>query len=405
MDYTPLLLHIPKIDNINKSIEPLSVLPSVYIHNPSFNYLKEKKIELDIVTMNRNETTINEIVCDYDLYEQRNNLIDYKNKKLTPEIIEKVIPFTILTSNFKYKDAVKLANIDAILNVLPQKINNGSIPFYKTDGVYMFCDIGGGKGGFYEYMTFRFPDNSSFGTTSRDNEYDTKWLMRTRRNKLITFYGSNGSGNLLTIWDEFYRKMIAQFQEGCDFVSGNIEIDETLGIVDPLENEIMTSEFILIECMLGIRLTNRGRNFVCRMVDTNTLFSRDLLYLLSLAFEEVYLFKPITSNHVTEEKYVICKNATIYKNDIAEMLEKVVLSYNDDVRVVRIINDNIIPDEFNKTLYEMNNLFLQHQTEILNKINMLYNGDTISWDRYDTLKSLVLWNLPSNYKPSKEITK
>ena len=48
-----------------------------------------------------------------------------------------------------------------------------------------------------------------------------------------------------------------------------------------------------------------GGHFVCKVFDLFTPFSIGLVYLMYRAFDEVYIFKPVTSRPANSERYLL----------------------------------------------------------------------------------------------------
>lgn len=65
---------------------------------------------------------------------------------------------------------------------------------------------------------------------------------------------------------------------------------------------------ILSEIYTALKLQKPGGHFALKVFDVFTETSIHLLYLLHIAYKEVYVYKPKTSRPTNSEKYVICKN-------------------------------------------------------------------------------------------------
>ena len=57
----------------------------------------------------------------------------------------------------------------------------------------------------------------------------------------------------------------------------------------------------------------RGGFFLIKLFDKFTRVSIDMMFLLSLLYEEVYIVKPKSSRYANSEKYVVCKNFRLDK--------------------------------------------------------------------------------------------
>lgn len=115
----------------------------------------------------------------------------------------------------------------------------------------------------------------------------------------------------------------------------------------------------------------------------------DLLYILSNSYNNIYIMKPITSNLISSEKYIICKgyNHTLNDNTI-ELYSQYLLEFikNDSILLNDIINKTI-----NSSDYYLHNLI---KNEIpyyfLNKIeelNIIFGNNQL--DAYNSVLNLM----------------
>ena len=138
-------------------------------------------------------------------------------------------------------------------------------------------------------------------------------------NKYVNLlYGSDSSGDInnsdnidyidsLTHSKKFYLITgDGGFDEGCDFNN----------------KEQLHYQLILNEIYTAIKLQQNTGNFVLKMFDIFTDTSLHLLYLLNLCYEDVYIYKPVTSRPTNSEKYIICKNFCLSEETRELFLEK-----------------------------------------------------------------------------------
>jgi len=115
----------------------------------------------------------------------------------------------------------------------------------------------------------------------------------------------------------------------------------------------------------------------------------DLLYILSNSYNSIYIIKPITSNVISNEKYIVCKgyNHNINDNTI-ELYSQYLLEFikNDNILLNDIINNTI-----NSTEYYLHNII---KNEIpyyfLNKIeelNIILGNNQL--DAYNSILNLM----------------
>ena len=81
------------------------------------------------------------------------------------------------------------------------------------------------------------------------------------------------------------------------------------------------SRIIYSEIVFSMSLLRKNGTMVCKMFDIFTLFSVQLLYIVSLFFKRVYLVKPYTSRPANSEKYLVCCEFKGCPDDILQTLK------------------------------------------------------------------------------------
>lgn len=181
------------------------------------------------------------------------------------------------------------------------------------------------------------------------------------KNLLIT-YGKDNTGDITNIDNVLYLKNIISknslenylitadggFDEGNDFNN----------------KEILHYNLILFEIISCIILSNENTNFVLKMYDIFTSTSINYVKLLSILFNEVYIYKPKTSRPTNSEKYLICKNMHKMSDNFKETLINSLLEIqqNNYNFQIKINNEN--------KLNEKINIFINDNLQIIN--NQIY---------------------------------
>jgi len=96
---------------------------------------------------------------------------------------------------------------------------------------------------------------------------------------------------------------------------------------------------------------NENGNIVLKIFDTFTSVTLKIIYILSLLFDETYIYKPLLSRLSDSEKYIICKkynydssNKNIKK--IINMIETIITNINSNTFINDIFVDIELPTEF-----------------------------------------------------------
>lgn len=152
---------------------------------------------------------------------------------------------------------------------------------------------------------------------------------------------------------------------------------------------------ILSEIYGAIRLQQQGGHFILKVFDVFTETSVHLLYLLSLCYNEVYIYKPRTSRPTNSEKYIICKNyklteqwrEQVMKNLVS--LSKALERTNSKYISFKLFSS--IPETFSTKIYNMNKSLLTKQCDFLELAVKLCNDESFV-EKYDTILSESIEN-------------
>ena len=149
---------------------------------------------------------------------------------------------------------------------------------------------------------------------------------------------------------------------------------------------------ILNEIYSCIKLQKQNGHFILKMFDIFTDTSIHLLYLLSLCFKEVYIYKPLTSRPTNSEKYIICKyfnkdNRNCFLNVIKNVSLKL-QEMKEDNKYVSFTLFEHISDDFINNINIINTHLLNRQIFYLkNAIELCNKNEFIKKynDEYDDL--------------------
>lgn len=83
-------------------------------------------------------------------------------------------------------------------------------------------------------------------------------------------------------------------------------------------NEILAAFYIL----------KKGGNFICKFYEMVTLPTMQLIQLLIIFYENVYITKPVTSRLTNSEKYIVCLKFRGIKDDTIEQLSSISKQWN-----------------------------------------------------------------------------
>lgn len=144
---------------------------------------------------------------------------------------------------------------------------------------------------------------------------------------------------------------------------------------------------ILNEIYAAIAVQKEYGHFILKVFDIFTNTSIHLLYMLSLLYEDVFIYKPKTSRPTNSEKYVICKNFKCDDNTldkicgvIFELSKKLKPMKKNKYNSFELFEE--IPLEFINKIKLMNNHYVDRQCKFLEKAIILCD-DTVFLEDYD----------------------
>ncbi len=307
----------------------------------------------------------------------------------------KTNPFEYLgNSIFMNRASVKLANIDAVINPLQRQ---GGYINPQEDTQIFYLDLAGGPGGFSQYLQYRYPNSIGFGmtlTTESNLNWNSTKLDMTR---FYPYTGEDGSGNLYTQWNYLVTKIKQENVLGLQLVvaDGGFEIDQS---TQANLQEFLSSRLILIEFLVALSTLTIGGSFICKVFDTISPFSADLLFLASLCFDRLFLFKPISSRPANDERYFVGQglkpNIQAYINILIDASKL----YTDKLYISRLFSSPL-PPSFITWLTTINNQTFTSQInagiDILDFLNIT-KSENIDKPSYDLRVPFILWNIPNN---------
>jgi 23S rRNA U2552 (ribose-2'-O)-methylase RlmE/FtsJ len=196
---------------------------------------------------------------------------------------------------------------------------------------------------------------------------------RVINKNICVTYGKDNTGDINNL-DNLHHIRNLVGQTGSYLVTADGGFDEG---TDFNNKEQLHYYLILNEIYSALCLQKSGGHFILKVFDIFTTTSVHVLYLLSLVYEEVYIYKPKTSRPTNSEKYIICKNMESYdKNKVLLVLrqlsEKFKLQKN---KYTSFTLFDYIPQEFLDNIQQMNTTLLNKQCDSLNKAIELCEND------------------------------
>lgn len=349
------------------------------------------------------------IYCDVKAYQSLQRLKDQIGdaKGNYTDARNRANPFEFLGNSIFFNRAgLKLANVDGVYNVTGHV---GAFLKLRSPGPFTFCSIADGPGAFTQYVQWRRPESFSYGMTLRNGrshgsslDWDKTKIDMTR---FKAIYGEDGTGDLYKNWDGFVNEVKTIELSGVDLVIGDGGFDVEEG-GDYDRQEFLSSRLLLAQILTAVSVLRTGGTFVCKLFDTVTEFSAQLLYFCGIIFEEISILKPVSSRPANAERYIICQRlrGTDFAAAYAGVLAEVNNRYTSTLNVTSFLEGSL-PKDFTDWLTEQNTISINLQTETINNILAIMKGQSVDIPKYDLHKCLIVWNLPDNPITKRSILK
>ena len=366
-----LLPKLSYIDNLEKylSVSYCKYSTSVPVINKTlYTYLNSIKGEID------------KCPSEWDKYKKYTNPYEYIH---TPVSGSKHSICKIKPLSRSYYKMIEICNMLNILKDMPEKMSS----FHLAEG----------PGGFIEAiadMRSVVPneynkEDKYFGMTlenTSDNSIPgwkkTESFMEKCKNFIVE-RGISETGDLSIVENLSY--CFNMYHNSMDLVTGDGGFDFS---IDFNQQEVVSSKLIFYQITFAIAMQKKGGHFIIKFFDTFTDISIDLIYLLGILYEKVYVVKPNTSRYANSEKYIVCKQYRL--GDSTRILQKLFqlhLDISGNKNIMRIFTLPV-PYLLTNRIEEYNAIFGQQQIEcISNTLNLIDNS------KYDKLENQKKMNI------------
>ena len=236
--------------------------------------------------------------------------------------------------------------------------------FHGTITTFHFAE---GPGGFMEAI-LQLRNNKKdmyYGMTLIDGKNSPGWRQHnilSRNTNIVLDNGSDHTGNILHPCN--YEHCYKNYKGKIDLVTADGGFDFSK---DYNAQEQNSGKLIFAEVMHAITVQKEGGVFILKLFDCFLQVTNELLYILSMLYDEVHITKPSTSRCANSERYVVCLNFKnmdnySYYSDIYNMLVEI----KNKPFIHSIINIPV-PLLFYNTFEDINSMLAQTQIEYINK--------------------------------------
>lgn len=266
-----------------------------------------------------------------------------------------------------------------------------------------------GPGGFIEGLidirknninsqSFQYKDKYYGMTLAPINNKIPGWTRTSNflnNNKNVNIIkGYDNTGDLYNIKN--HKFLISRVGKGTiDLVSGDGGFDFS---IDYNHQEVLAHKLIFSQIILALSIQKKGGSFICKLFDTNTKLSKEMIYLLNYYYEDINYYKPFTSRPANSEKYIIClKFKGITDQKIFE-LQNILNIWNNlpkSKSIISIIEDYNLNDDIiniiEKSNKQLNDIQIKYINETINLIKKPMNRNDLLDNNNNQLKNSNIW--------------
>jgi len=171
------------------------------------------------------------------------------------------------------------------------------------------------------------------------------------------------------------------------------------------------------EILAALKIQAKNGNFVLKIFETFTVVTIKMIYLLTLYYEEVIIYKPYFSRNTNSEKYIICKKFKYdwvkdkdFLNKKINMLDKTLDLMDTKQFVVDIFPKFNIPNNNLDVFKYINTMIANTQQIMINKLVQYiksnnYFGDDYHMYRENQILATKWWISTYFVEPKVDFTK
>lgn len=253
--------------------------------------------------------------------------------------------------------------------------------------------IAEGPGGFIQSFLYNFKNiNNINGITLKSSDSkipDWHYFIKNYK-KVQLLYGINKNGDICNM--DNIRSIINEIGiNSQDIITCDGGIDYSN---DYNSQEILSYDLIYSEIILSLHIQKENGTLILKIFDIGYYKTLQLIYILYMCYDNIYIYKPSTSRKSNSEKYLICKK---YKKN--DKVINIMKYYFNDKKGLLIY----VPDIFKNIIIRYNNIMMNNQIKTIDYIilNILKNNYNIYPTKLQ-IKKCIDWcnkyKLPINKK-------
>lgn len=308
------------------------------------------------------------------LMENKNKIDKYYNIKQWDKIKKIINPFELIYITNKKNRDLSISTYEPLsrsyykmLEMSKEFLNN----IILSQNPLTTCHLAEGPGGFMEALiNLRKNKNDVlYGMTLINNKKEIPgWkkinnlLNKNKNIKLVN--GIDNTGNLYNVDNHIFLE--TTIPNKCDLITGDGGFDFS---IDYNLQEFLAHKLIFSQVICALSIQKINGSFICKFFDINSLISIQIIYILSIYYKHVYIFKPVTSRPANSEKYIICKEFKGISQYTLKQIRNVLKIWNYFNKKNIIINSILenMDERFIKYIIKINNIIINEQINYINK--------------------------------------
>uniref|UniRef100_A0A6C0B562 Ribosomal RNA methyltransferase FtsJ domain-containing protein n=1 Tax=viral metagenome TaxID=1070528 RepID=A0A6C0B562_9ZZZZ len=232
-----------------------------------------------------------------------------------------------------------------------------------------------GPGGFIEAFSFYRRKYSSYShndiinciTLNNDHDVNIPSWKNVPGCKYNVSWGKDGTGNLYNLDNIIhFSNLFKNKKAHLVTADGGFDFSN-----DYTNQELSVQRLIFSEIVTALSILADNGHLVIKIFDIFFKSTVDILYILSLYFEEICIVKPNTSRPANSEKYLVCKYFKgIPSQKLLDLYDIVQLYNKNDDKFVKRYVDGALPVDFLSAINNYNIFAIANQLKYILKTNI-----------------------------------
>lgn len=335
-------INIPSFNNnnINFDIKKYdeNLIDNIYISNSLYVYLSNIKQQID------NFNTL------WDQYKKITNPYEYIHTTI-PNYKNSICKYKPLSRSF-----FKMIEIINSFNLLNDETNITS--FHLAEG----------PGGFIEAFTYyrKKSNDTYYGMTLISDDINIPSWKKSmnfinNNSNIILENGITNNGNLFE--KENLKFCYEKYNHSINYITADGGFDFS---IDFNKQEDLSFKLILTQIFYAILMQKKNGTFILKIFDIFKYKTIEIIYLLSILYENTYIYKPNTSRIANSEKYIICKNFKLINLNLDYNIINNFDYILDNINNIYSLFNFDLPKLFINKIEEINAIYGQQQIENIN---------------------------------------